>query len=413
MSCLYESDSSIGSPSPRCKIKPEDFQRKLIELQTNGSPESLKEFKKLKDREKFASDWMDHFKCKKPNQYLNISCDDDGLLDFFCQERLSNGWIQINEPDGTIFYWNENTHESTMDLPVEARCRGIDREPIPEGDIATFIHWRRDGDGNFKGFGGNAKKTKTKTKRKRKKRKTKTKTKKRKTRKNVNIPKIFVINLKKDKDKWNKYKNDDRYIRYSACNGIEMSKDNPYYDRLQIMWNVKEKKKKCTAGILNSHMTIIKKIVKNKIDQALIIEDDAIIDFKLLKKINLDKLPQDSIIYFGGSLHPPDTFKNKTWSHEKTIKTFKKGINKIDPEKFRILGGHGYYFPKWEHAKQLIDIIDKKKKIRALDTEMVKLQRSGIIKYFYYPAISYLNTEDARKGVHAIHMSRDMKFYGG
>ena len=249
---------------------------------------------------------------------------------------------------------------------------------------------------------------KTKTKRK-----TKTKTKKRKTRKNVNIPKIFVINLKKDKDKWNKYKNDDRYIRFSACNGIEMSKDNPYYDRLQIMWNVKEKKRKCTAGILNSHMTIIKKIVKNKIDQALIIEDDAIIDFKLLKKINLDKLPQDSIIYFGGSLHPPDTFKNKGWSHEKIIKSFKKGINKIDPEKFRILGGHGYYFPKWEHAKQLVDIINKKKKIRALDTEMVKLQRSGIIKYFYYPAISYLNTEDAKKGVHAIHMNRDMKFYGG
>ena len=29
---------------------------------------------------------------------------------------------------------------------------------------------------------------------------------------------------------------------------------------------------------------------------------------------------------------------------------------------------------------------------------MVKLQRTGMIKYFYYPAISYLKMEDAIKG---------------
>jgi len=227
------------------------------------------------------------------------------------------------------------------------------------------------------------------------------------------LPKIFVINLRRDKEKWSKYKKDDRYIRFSACNGVEMSKENPYFDRLQIMWNAADRKKKCTAGILNSHMSIIKKIVKQKINQALVIEDDAVIDFNILKKINLNKLPQDSIIYFGGTLHPPDTFKNKTWSHDQTIKSFKKGINKIDPKKFRILGGHGYYFPTWETAKDLLEKVDTKKKMRALDSEMVKLQRTGDIKYFYYPAVSYLKMEDAKKGVHAAHMERDMKFYGG
>ena len=227
-----------------------------------------------------------------------------------------------------------------------------------------------------------------------------------------NLPKIFVINLRRDKEKWSKYKKDDRYIRFSACNGVEMSRENPYFDRLQIMWNAKDRKKKCTAGILNSHMSIIKKIVKEKINQALVIEDDAIIDFKELKKIDLNQLPQDSIIYFGGTLHPPDTFKNKKWKHEETIKDFKKGINEIDTTKFRILGGHGYYFPKWEIAEDLLKRVDSKKKMRALDSEMVKLQRIGVIKYFYYPAISYLSITDAKKGVHAVHMERDMKFYG-
>ena len=35
-----------------------------------------------------------------------------------------------------------------------------------------------------------------------------------------------------------------------------MSKQNPYFDRYQIMWNAGDRKKKCGAGILNSHMSI-------------------------------------------------------------------------------------------------------------------------------------------------------------
>ena len=109
-------------------------------------------------------------------------------------------------------------------------------------------------------------------------------------------------------------------------------------------------------------MSIIQNIVDKKIDNSLVIEDDAIVDFQRLKKINLDKLPQDSLIYFGGILHPPDSFKNKTWKHTKTIQKFKNGINVIDSSKYRILGGHGYYFPTWEIAKQLLDIFQEKRK---------------------------------------------------
>ena len=228
------------------------------------------------------------------------------------------------------------------------------------------------------------------------------------------LPKIFVINLKRDEDKWSKYKKDKRFIRFSACNGVEMSKENPYFERLRIMWNAGDRKKKCTAGILNSHMSIIKKIADNKINQALIVEDDVTIDFNSLKKINLDKLPQDSLIYFGGVLHPPTSFKDKSWSYENTIKPFKKGINKINPDKYRIFGGFGYYIPKWEIAKELYDIFSKKPKLKPLDTEMTYLQKKGMIKYFYYPAISHLHMDDANKGIHGnAYIKRDMKFYGG
>ena len=102
------------------------------------------------------------------------------------------------------------------------------------------------------------------------------------------LPKIFVINLKRDEEKWSKYKKDKRFIRFSACNGVEMSKENPYFERLRIMWNAGDRKKKCTAGILTSHLGVIKKVHQSKSKfpkkGVLIIEDDAQINFVRLQK---------------------------------------------------------------------------------------------------------------------------------
>lgn len=243
------------------------------------------------------------------------------------------------------------------------------------------------------------------------------------------LPKIYAINLKKDKTKWEKYNGDYNkglIDRYSACLGVNpQTKYKSQFDKnekkLQIMWNAGEKKKKCTTGILTSHLGVINKIHKSKSSfpkaGVLIIEDDAQINFtrlkRAMKKINKYK---SSIIYFGGTLHPPDTFKNKTWydNIDKLRNSFKKeSFNTIDTTKYRILGGHGYYFPTWETVDDLLKKVDSKKKLRALDSEMVKLQKSKMITYFYYPAISYLNIEDAKKGLHAGYFDNDrtMEFY--
>ena len=230
------------------------------------------------------------------------------------------------------------------------------------------------------------------------------------------LPKIFVINLKRDKEKWKKYQSrfkDGKLSRYSACNGMEVSRANPYYDKLKIMWNAGEKKRKCGAGILNSHMNLIKEIADNQVDQVFVVEDDSVIDFERLKKINLNNLPQDSLIYFGGVLHPPTSFKDKNWKYADAKKGFKNGINVIDSSKYRIFGGFGYYFPKWQIAHHLYyEIFSLKPKLKPLDTEMTYLQKKGIIKYFYYPALSYLHMDDAKKGIHGdAYIKRDMKHY--
>ena len=52
----------------------------------------------------------------------------------------------------------------------------------------------------------------------------------------------------------------------------------------------------------------------------MILEDDCQIDTKELNKINLNKLPQDKMIYFGGTLRSM-TFKTKGWDLNKTRKS--------------------------------------------------------------------------------------------
>ena len=44
---------------------------------------------------------------------------------------------------------------------------------------------------------------------------------------------------------------------------------------------------------------------------------------ELLNKINLDKLPQDKMIYFGGVLRPL-TFKDKNFDFDKARSSFSK-----------------------------------------------------------------------------------------
>ena len=62
----------------------------------------------------------------------------------------------------------------------------------------------------------------------------------------------------------------------------------------------------------------------------------------------------------------------------------------------------------------MLQIFKEKSKLKPLDTEMTYLQKSGMIKYFYYPAISYLHMDDAEKdgNVEDHFIKRDMKYYG-
>ena len=247
---------------------------------------------------------------------------------------------------------------------------------------------------------------------------------------------IFVINLKRNKDRWKKYaeynkklpsSNYVKYEKFDAVDGNYLRKnqktkedkmDKKYFEKIIMMWNAGEKQKGNVIGCLLSHLRLMRKIISKKLNNVLVIEDDALVDMALLKKTNLNKLPQDKMIYFGGVLRPL-TFKDQKFKPDNVRKSFKKNtVNKIKANNFKIGSTHGLYYPTKEAAKPLLKYLEGKERIRAIDSELAFIQKKepGLIDSIFYPAIVYLVLEEAQQGFSGQYFKKDgfdrtMKYY--
>lgn len=200
--------------------------------------------------------------------------------------------------------------------------------------------------------------------------------------------KVFVINI--TDERWKKYENDERYTRWRGVYGIK-DLDYDFIDETYItMWNCKKEHKCNVAGACESHLELMKYIIKHKLNDVIVIEDDAIIDFdrlEILKDVN-------EFCYVGGRFQSP-VLKRKL-DREKC--SSKEGINTIDTNHFTITGGHGYYFPTYEVCENIYHKITCKAKRRAIDCEFRILQKQKVITKYIYPAISELYLPDAMNG---------------
>ena len=155
---------------------------------------------------------------------------------------------------------------------------------------------------------------------------------------------------------------------------------------------------KCACYL--SHLSLLKEIVKYKLNNVLILEDDAI---QISKLPPVGRLPVDSITYFGGFFG-----NKKITSKEKIEINSKKGINVLDTSMYRILMTMSYFVPRWEVASSLLLLLNSKKRQRAIDIELGNMLETV---YYYYPAIFI--EEDIpstiRKG-RVKHSTKDYKF---
>tara|TARA_R110000751_G_scaffold300427_1_gene412134 strand:- start:79 stop:735 length:657 start_codon:yes stop_codon:yes gene_type:complete len=191
--------------------------------------------------------------------------------------------------------------------------------------------------------------------------------------------KIFVINLDSAKDRWEQYKDDDRYTRWPATHYDDLAVTHPIFDEMVSMWNIdpKEHRAKCACYI--SHTSLWKYIVKNKIDDVLILEDDA----ELVGELpDSSKLPQDGFCYLGGFTSnirlTQGPLKINFQPPEGT-----SGIYEIDYSKYRMLMMLAIYIPKWEIAYKMLQAVEERGRPRAIDTMVKDTHRK---QYLLYPA---------------------------
>ena len=203
---------------------------------------------------------------------------------------------------------------------------------------------------------------------------------------------IFVINLKESTDRWEKFKGKN-VIRWEATNIDDIFYDLDLQEKMISYWNVRYTKfhfTKCACFM--SHLKLWKYIIDNKINDVLILEDDAVGNLD----IDTSYFAQDGITYLGGFFLDSKHFDIKI----KTI--FETGYHKLDEKKYRMIQCMSYYFPTWKIAEKLYNEIINLKRYRAIDILITKID---IPKYFIYPAVfteerieSTINNNGKKKG---------------
>ena len=183
--------------------------------------------------------------------------------------------------------------------------------------------------------------------------------------------KTFVINLDKCKDRMANFNNDE--IRWSATSYENVSEYHA--NKMISYYNISSKEHLCKTGCFLSHIMLWQYISDNRIDDVIILEDDA----EQVNDIGDLELPQDGITYLGGWLHQLKMTDNKPVEHNS-----KDGINELDKTKMRMLCTLSYYIPKWQVAKQMFDYLYQLNRWRAID---VSIHNIPIENYYIYPSI--------------------------
>ena len=186
--------------------------------------------------------------------------------------------------------------------------------------------------------------------------------------------KIFVINLDSAKDRWEHYKDDDRYTRWSATSVDELRDDHPIFKDLVSMWNIDPNEHNCKCATYMTHTMLWKYIITNHLEDVLILEDDACLVGKLP---NTCDLPQDGFTYLGGI-----TYNKRLTDGPKKVE-LKEGINKINHAEYRMLMCLAIYIPHWSVAHKMLQAVTERGRPRAIDTMLLHTHKN---QYLMYPA---------------------------
>tara|TARA_A100001201_G_scaffold142981_1_gene142814 strand:+ start:1204 stop:1857 length:654 start_codon:yes stop_codon:yes gene_type:complete len=183
----------------------------------------------------------------------------------------------------------------------------------------------------------------------------------------------FVINMDTATDRWEYFK-DKGVTRWSATDYRDIKVFSPDISRMISYHNISMKEHLCKIGCLKSHLNLWRYIAMNKMNNILVLEDDA----QLVNPVpDINNFPQDGITYLGGF-----TSNVKMTEGPKKIE-FENGIHKVDFNNYRVLMTVSYFIPTWEVAKKLVENVDNAERWRAVDCMLHKFKEVSF--YLSYP----------------------------
>lgn len=157
------------------------------------------------------------------------------------------------------------------------------------------------------------------------------------------------------------------YLKLTMCNKKILTK-------LKTMYNTKQKNVIAKLGCIAAHRKALLAIYSNQTDHNLILEEDHELQEGL-------PLPPEESCYMGGWIIPP---KISRTNKEKIVLNPKRGLNKINYSKFKIITTHALYIRTNEEAVEILDKTIEPEKIKNYDVFLADLK---IFNNFYYPSI--------------------------
>ena len=195
---------------------------------------------------------------------------------------------------------------------------------------------------------------------------------------------IILLSLNNDIGKKRRSKINYDYELFIGTSELDKCEDH-ILKKMTTMYNCNKNLYKGKCCHFDSMVLILKKIVKEELNNVIVCEDDAILKY----------IPQDLIthimcepILLNCRLHHPNSWKKDTLDYRiknivPLVKEFNNGINDIDYNLYRWSCSACIYYPTYQSAQKLLDFIYQQKSYTMFD---LLLSKHKYFKYLYYPS---------------------------
>ena len=180
----------------------------------------------------------------------------------------------------------------------------------------------------------------------------------------------FFINLNRCPDRVNYF--NDTWKRWEATDYKDLDSNDPIFSRMVSMWNIKPEEHRAKCACWLSHISLLRHIVDNSLNNVIVVEDDA-------EQIN--HFPDDlgdEFCYLGGFFMR--TMKGGAVEPPLLVEG---SINAL-PEGYKLMCNLAYYIPNFKIAESMLNEIITQKRYRAID---VMYQKVSNQRNVYSPAL--------------------------